>query len=173
MPSTDPVGWSEPLPGVGLIWARTPAGVIGADGGIPWRLPEDLARFRAITDGTRVVMGRRTWDSLPERVRPLPGRRNVVLTSDPEWYASGAERAPDLAAALDTDEPVWVMGGGRVYADALPFADRIAETIVDLDVPGDAFAPVIDARWACTEQGPWTESASGLRYRFLEWRARS
>ena len=76
---------------LGLIWAQSSSGVIGRDGGIPWDLPEDLARFKEVTFGRTVVMGRRTWESLPKRVRPLPGRRNVVVTRNPDYRAPGAD----------------------------------------------------------------------------------
>lgn len=166
--------WTEPVGGVGMVWARTADGVIGAEGGIPWQVPEDLAHFRQVTGDGVVVMGRRTWDSLPPRFRPLPGRRNVVLTRDVSWSADGAEVVHDLATALDTDEHVWVIGGGAVYADALPFADRVSETIVDLDVPGDTRAPALDDAWELVDEGPWQESrVDGTRFRFLEWRRRA
>src|SRR3954449_11435566 len=83
-----------------LIAAVARNGVIGDRGGMPWRLPEDLQHLRRTTLGHPVVMGRRTWDSLPDRFRPLPGRRNVVVTRDPDWHADGAERAGSLAEAL-------------------------------------------------------------------------
>jgi len=172
--ASDEPAWTEPVRGVGMVWARTADGVIGADGGIPWHVPEDLAHFRQVTGDGVVVMGRRTWDSLPPRFRPLPGRRNVVLTRDASWSAEGAGVVHDLASALDTDEPVWVIGGGAVYADALPFADRVSETIVDLDVPGDTTAPELDGAWELVDEGPWQESrVEGTRYRFLEWRRRA
>ncbi len=81
----------------GLIWAQTPAGVIGLEGALPWRLPEDMAHFREITDGHPVVMGRATWVSLPDRFRPLPGRANVVLSRDPAFVAPGARVVGSLA----------------------------------------------------------------------------
>ncbi|MGG7305570.1 dihydrofolate reductase [Curtobacterium sp. AB451] len=170
--------WAEPVRGVGMVWARATNGVIGADGGMPWHVPEDLAHFRQVTGEATVVMGRRTWESLPERFRPLPGRRNVVLTRDAAWAsseaASGAEVVHDLATALDTDEPVWIMGGGQVYAAGVPFADRVSETVIDVEVPGDTVAPELDDAWVLADEGPWQESrADGTRYRFLEWRRRA
>ena len=100
---------------VGLVWAQAHDGVIGADGGMPWHVPEDLAHFRAVTGSSDVVMGRRTWESLPPRFRPLPGRRNIVVTRSAEWSADGAERAASLdqALALADGDDVWVIGGGR------------------------------------------------------------
>jgi dihydrofolate reductase len=155
---------------LGLVWAQTPSGVIGLDGALPWHLPEDLAHFREVTDGHPVVMGRATWLSLPERFRPLPGRENVVLSRDPGFVAHGARVAASLPEALDLvvpdDAEVWVIGGAAVYAAALPLADRLEVTEVDLDVAGDAFAPAIDPADWDTVSGPWLTSRSGLRYRF-------
>ena len=165
--------WVEPVRGIGMVWARSVGGVIGADGGMPWHVPEDLAHFRQVTGSSTVVMGRRTWESLPERFRPLPGRRNVVLTRDTGWSADGVVVVHDLAAALDTDAPVWVIGGGQVYAAALPFADRVSETVIDVEVDGDTVAPVLDDGWDLVDDGPWQESRAGLRHRFLEWRRRA
>ena len=122
-------------------------GVIGREGGIPWHIPEDLARFRALTTGHPVVMGRKTWDSLPDRFRPLPGRRNVVVTRNPAWSADGAERAASLEDALDLLddlETVFVIGGASLYAEALPLADALELTEVELEVEGDAFFPAWD-----------------------------
>ena len=98
--------------------------MIGANGALPWHLPEDLKLFRERTTGSTVVMGRRTWESLPERFRPLPGRTNVVLTSDPGWSAEGARRAGSVDDVLAEPGAVWVIGGGAVYAAFLPHADR-------------------------------------------------
>jgi dihydrofolate reductase len=130
-----------------LVAAVARNGVIGRRGGIPWHLPEDLARFRALTTGHPVVMGRKTWESLPERFRPLPGRRNVVVTRNPAWAAEGAERAGSLDEALqllDGAEPVFVIGGAALYAGALPLAHELELTEVDLEVEGDAYFPEWD-----------------------------
>src|SRR6478752_1415114 len=152
---------------LGLIWAQSPSGVIGRAGGIPWRLPEDQARFKELTLGHTVVMGRLTWESLPAKVRPLPGRRNVVVTRQADYVADGATVVADLDDAL-TDEQTWVIGGAQIYALALPLAARCDVTEVDADLPredGDAMAPVLDEQWVGT-QGDWLTSASGVRYRF-------
>ncbi|WP_291057172.1 dihydrofolate reductase [Herbiconiux sp.] len=156
---------------VALIWAEARGGVIGQGGGIPWHLPEDLAHFRELTCGSTVVMGRKTWDSLPERFRPLPGRRNIVVTRDAEWTAEGAQVAHSLEAALGTgaDETVWVIGGGDIYRQALGTADRIEITEVDLDPVGDTRAPEVGEGWA-RSQDPvdgFHESKSGIQYRFV------
>ena len=161
---------------IGLIWAqaRDAAGraVIGAAGAIPWRVPEDFAHFKATTAGHPVVMGRRTWESLPRR--PLPGRTNVVVTRRAGWSDGGAvaasslDEALALAAAAPGGDEVWVMGGGEVYAEAMALADRLVVTEVDLEVEGDAFAPAVDgAAWEVVDDGAWATSSGpgALRHR--------
>ena len=153
---------------LGLIWAQSPSGVIGRAGGIPWRLPEDQARFKDVTMGHAVVMGRLTWESLPAKVRPLPGRRNVVVTRQADYVADGATVVGDLDSGIRTDEQTWVIGGAQIYALALPLTTRCEVTEVDVDLPreeNDAVAPVLDEQWTRTD-GEWLTSASGLRYRF-------
>ena len=152
---------------VGLIWAQSRSGVIGRAGGIPWQLPEDQARFKALTLGHTVVMGRLTWESLPAKVRPLPGRRNVVVTRQADYMAEGATVVGGLDAAL-TDDETWVIGGAEIYALALPAATRCEVTEVDIDLrreDGDAVAPLLDESWVGTAE-EWLSSSSGLRYRF-------
>jgi dihydrofolate reductase len=152
---------------VGMVWAQARDGVIGADGGLPWHLPEDLALFRRLTMGTTVVMGRRTWESLPERFRPLPGRTNVVLTTDPHWSADGAQTAASVEQVLVEHGSFWVIGGGAVYASFLAHTDRLVVTDVDALVEGDAWAPALDDGWQLTERTPadgWTTSSSGLPF---------
>lgn len=154
---------------IGLVWAQARAGVIGRGGTLPWHLPEDMAHFRALTTGGTVVMGRRTWESLPPKFRPLPGRRNVVVTRQPSYDAPGAEIVADLAAALA--EPVWIIGGATIYRAALPYADRIVRTEIDLDVPdGDAHAPALGPEWVVAAEGDWRTSSAGLRFRVVELR---
>ncbi|MGK8522045.1 dihydrofolate reductase [Nocardia asteroides] len=152
---------------IGLIWAQTLDGVIGFRNTIPWRLPEDMAQFKEVTWGHPVVMGRRTWDSLPPRFRPLAGRRNIVVTRQPDWSAEGAERASSVAEALARCEPdaVWVAGGGEIYRAALDFATDLRVTEIDTDVQGDAFAPAIGPEWQPDDPEPWRTSATGLRFR--------
>jgi dihydrofolate reductase len=168
-------------PRVGLIWAQAEGGVIGRDGGMPWHVPEDLAHFKAITLGSPVVMGRGTWDSIDPRWRPLPGRRNIVITRRPDWSAEGAERAASVAEALDLaaeDEPewVWVIGGGEIFAATIGRADRLEVT--ELRHPadfqprtGDVRAPAIDAKAFVVSEEPSgaSTSGSGIRYRFLRY----
>jgi dihydrofolate reductase len=141
--------------------------VIGRAGGIPWRLPEDQARFKKLTLGHTVVMGRLTWESLPSKVRPLPGRKNVVVTRQADYVAEGATVVGGLDEAL-TDNQTWVIGGEQIYGLALPFATRCEVTEVEVDLPRDdedALAPVLDETWVGVE-GDWMVSSSGLRYRF-------
>ncbi|MEF3122433.1 dihydrofolate reductase [Kocuria flava] len=142
-------------PVVGAIWAQTPGGVIGRDGGMPWSVPEDLAFFRRTTTGHPVVMGRRTWESFPERFRPLPDRTNIVVTSAPERVAGeGVLTAGSWAGAVERAlaapgaERIWVIGGAVLLAEALadgahPVTEALVTTI-GLDVEGDTFAPVLD-----------------------------
>lgn len=130
-----------------LIAAVARNGAIGKDNALPWRLPADLQRFRRETMGCPVVMGRKTWDSLPAAFKPLPGRRNLVVTRNSAWRADGAEALPSLEAALARvadAERVCVIGGGELYALALPHADELLLTEVDLEVAGDAFFPAWD-----------------------------
>lgn len=152
---------------VALVWAQSTSGVIGRDGGIPWRVPEDLARFRELTMGHTVVMGRRTWESLPPRLRPLPGRRNVVVSRNPDYRAGGARVVGAIGAALGGPE-TWVIGGAEVYHLALPLATRCEVTEVEIDLrirDEDTLAPMLDESWVGAV-GQWRHSGSGLRYRF-------
>lgn len=159
---------------IGLIWAEAAGGVIGADGGMPWHVPEDLAHFRAVTGEDPVVMGRRTWESLPPRFRPLPNRRNIVVTRRDEWADAGAERAASLESALalaaqGDPEWVWVIGGGQLYREAIGRADRLEVTELDLAVEGDTTAPERDG-WQTARVDPATgrhTSRTGVRYRFV------
>lgn len=156
---------------IGLIWAQSTSGVIGRGGGIPWRLPEDQARFKDLTMGHRVVMGRLTWESLPAKVRPLPGRKNVVLTRQADYMADGAEVVTTIDDALG-DERTWVIGGERVYTLALPHAARCEVTEVEIDLKrqdADAIAPVLGEQWIGTVSD-WQFSESGLRYRYHSYR---
>ncbi len=152
-----------------LIWAQARGGVIGKDNRIPWRLPEDMAHFKALTAGHPVIMGRRTWDSLPPKFRPLPGRRNIVLTRSASWNEIGAEPASTLREALQKCEQsaqVWVIGGADVYAQALPLATRAEVTEIDADFAGDAYAPPLGPGWTEVARARHV-SATGLPYSFV------
>jgi dihydrofolate reductase len=124
-------------------------GAIGRDNQLLWRLPEDLKHFRALTMGAPVIMGRKTWDSLPERFRPLPGRHNIVLSRSGEFRAEGASVATTLDEALalaerDAPERAFVIGGEQIYREALPKADELELTEVERDFEGDVFFPAFD-----------------------------
>ena len=154
-----------------LIWAQARHRVIGKDGGLPWHLPEDLAHFKRSTLGGAVIMGRKTWDSLPPKFRPLPGRLNVVVTRQADWQAAGAQRAGSLAEAValcPAGAVAWVIGGAEVYAQALPLAQRLVVTEIDADFDGDAHAPVLGPEWRETERQPLT-AANGLRGAFVTY----
>jgi dihydrofolate reductase len=156
---------------LGLVYARARNGVIGKGGVMPWHLPEDLAHFRRVTLGAPVVMGRKTWESLPPRFRPLPGRRNIVVTRNADWAPAGAERAASLgdALAIVAAEPhVWVIGGGEIFAQALPQADVVEVTEIDVDFDGDTHAPALGSEWVETKR-EHHHSAAGFDYSFVTY----
>ncbi|MEU4556818.1 dihydrofolate reductase [Actinoplanes sp. NPDC023936] len=148
---------------VHMIWAQARNGVIGAAGDIPWRLPGEQRLFKERTMGSTVVMGRATWDSLPERFRPLPGRRNVVLTRDPGWKAEGA--VVTHSPADITEDDFWVIGGGGIYAAFLPRAGHVVRTTIDFDAEGDTFAPALGPEWVVSSSTGWITAETGHRYR--------
>ncbi len=160
-----------------LIWAEARHRVAGDGRAIPWNLPEDLRHFRERTMGWPIVMGRRTWETLPVDRRPLDGRTNVVLTrghgryfpgSSTDRY-EGAELAFSVAEVQQRWPDCWVIGGGAVWEAFLPHARRIVRTRVDLTVPGDVRAPIIGDGWRRTDSEVWhsewmTSATNGLRY---------
>lgn len=155
-----------------LIFARTANGVIGQDNALPWHLPEDLSHFKRITLGCPVIMGRKTWDSLPPKFKPLPGRRNVVVSRQMHFEAPGAVHAESLESAIDlcaSDAHVWVIGGAQMYANALPLAHTAVVTEIEIECAGDAFAPAFGAHWEETHRERHT-SAQGLGYSFVTLR---
>lgn len=160
-----------------LIAAVARDGAIGRDNDLLWHDSRDQKHFRAATMGCPVVMGRRTWDSLPERFRPLPGRRNIVVTRNTTWQAPGAEVAHSLAEALTlvANAPkAFVMGGGQLYAEALPFADELVLTEVDASFEADTFFPAWD-RNAFTElrrEAHPAQAAGELPFAFVTYRRR-
>lgn len=156
---------------INLIYARAANGVIGRHNAMPWHLPEDLAHFKRLTQGHPVIMGRKTWDSLPPRFRPLPGRFNVVISRQTDWQANGAQSADSLAAALalcsQADE-VWVIGGAQIFAQAEPLATRIEVTEIMQDFEGDIFAPQLGPQWQAQSREEHT-SAAGLKFAFVSY----
>lgn len=159
-------------PNLHLIYARAANGVIGKDNAMPWHLPEDLARFKQLTQGHPVIMGRKTWDSLPPRFRPLPGRTNIVVSRQASWQADGALRAGSLdeALALCPAEATtaWVIGGAQIYALALPRAQRVEVTEIARDFDGDAHAPVLGPEWIVAERRDHV-SSQGLPFSFVTY----
>ncbi|MBB3177683.1 dihydrofolate reductase [Variovorax sp. Sphag1AA] len=156
---------------INLILARAANGVIGLKGVMPWHLPEDMAHFKQQTAGAPVIMGRKTWDSIPPRFRPLPGRRNIVVTRQPDWQADGAERVGSLRDALsicerDGSPEAWVIGGAQIYAEAEPIAHRAVITEIARDYEGDAFAPRFGDGWHEIARESHT-AASGIPYSFV------
>lgn len=159
------------LPCLTLIAAVARNGVIGVDNTLPWRLPEDLKRFKALTLGHPIVMGRKTWESLG---RPLPGRSNIVISRDPQYVASGAATATTLQqalsiAALENAQEVFVIGGAEVYRLALPLAQRLQLTEIGQDYAGDAHFPEFDRTlWRETAR-EHLRTETGLNYDFVTY----
>jgi dihydrofolate reductase len=147
-----------------MIWAEARDGVIGAKGTIPWHVPGEQSIFRERTMGATVVMGRATWESLPERVRPLPGRRNVVLTRQPGWAVDSVEAFGSVEELLRVHDDFWVMGGAAVYTALLPHAGHIVRTRIDLEVTGDTFAPRLGPEWQLTAGAETRTSDTGVQY---------
>jgi dihydrofolate reductase len=157
-----------------MIFARAANGVIGRDNTIPWRLPEDMAHFKRLTTGWPVIMGRKTWDSLPPKFRPLPGRANIVITRQPGWKESGAETAaslPDALALCAAAEEVWIIGGAQIYAQAMPLAERIEVTEIAENIQGDAYAPLLGVEWRETAREGHV-SATGMKFSFITYQNR-
>ena len=154
---------------VNLILARAANGVIGANGTLPWHLPEDLAHFKRVTLGRPIIMGRKTFDSIG---RALPGRRNIVVTRDASWQHDGAERAGSLEAALAAagEAPrVFVIGGADIFRLALPLADRLELTEIDATFPADTFFPPWPADDFVEAAREERATPEGLRYAFVTY----
>jgi dihydrofolate reductase len=157
--------------GLTLVAAVASNGVIGDSNALPWHLPEDLKHFKQLTSGHAVIMGRKTWESLPLRFRPLPGRLNIVLTRDPSYVATGASVVHTLQEALKVGAggTAFIIGGAELYAHALPLAERLELTEIDRDFPGDVFFPEIAPdEWRETSRQPGI-SSNGLRYAFTTY----
>lgn len=154
-----------------LIYARARNGVIGANNSLPWHLPEDLAHFKRTTLGQPVIMGRKTWESLPPKFRPLPGRLNIVITRQPDWHAEGAVRAHSIEDAMrqcPEASDAWVIGGAEIYAQAAPLASSAVVTEIEQDFEGDAFAPELGQNWVVVQREAHT-AASGLTFSFVTY----
>jgi len=158
-----------------LILARAAGGVIGNQGILPWHLPEDMAHFKRLTLGCPVVMGRKTWDSLPDAFRPLPQRKNIVITRQAHWQtntqAAGAVPAGSIEQACALCPPestAWVIGGAAIYALAMPLACAAEVTDIEASFDGDVFAPHFGPDWAETQRLRQV-SATGLHFSFITY----
>ncbi len=164
---------TNPRPKLSIIVAQAQNGAIGRNGDLLWHLGDDLKHFKKITMGHPVVMGRRTWDSLPKR--PLPGRRNIVMTENPAFEADGAEAVHSInglfKALKGCDEEVFVIGGAAIYNMLLPFASRLYVTQIYRDYDGDVFFPTIDmSEFTLVNLGePMYDEASGIDYAYEEY----
>jgi len=159
-------------PALKLIYARAANGVIGLNNALPWHVPEDLAHFKQLTQGCPVLMGRRTWDSLPARFRPLPGRRNIVLSHAADWQAEGALRVASLAEALalcGAAPLAWVIGGAQLFSLAEPLACEAEVTEIHHDFAGDAYAPPLGPHWREVARSRQPRSAEGLSFSFVRY----
>lgn len=179
--STPPVyNFSQPV--IGMIWAQTNTGIIGADGGMPWQLPEDMAHFKRVTTGHPVIMGRKTWESFPEKFRPLPERTNIVLTRQSGWAgtpgALGAVVVDSVEEALVEAQfspggnEVWVIGGGTVYEQAAEHCNVAVVTVINSDASGDTQAPALGPEWTFRGASPlegWHTARNGTEYRITMW----
>lgn len=168
-----------------MVWAQSLDRVIGLEGDMPWHVPEDLQHFKRVTLGEVLVMGRNTWASFPDSVRPLPGRTSVVvsqsLTEDPSdpklkeenvYVAADLQAGLDLAGELKTGHKIWVIGGGSLYDQALELATVVERSVFNLNVDGDTYAPELDDSWHLTAQDPangWHMSKTSVQYRFERW----
>ncbi len=160
-----------PKPTLTLIAAVARNGVIGKDNALPWHLPADLRHFKALTTGHAVIMGRKTWESLPERFRPLPGRQNIVVTRNAGHVAPGATVVASLPAAMAAAarNEAFVIGGAELYRAALPLADRLQLTEIDADYAGDTWFPERDpAQWQELAREAHADG-DGPAYAFVTW----
>jgi dihydrofolate reductase len=153
---------------IALVVAHSENRVIGRDGGLPWHLPSDMRHFKEVTAGRPVIMGRKTYESIPQKFRPLPGRRNLVLSAN-GFADEGAEVFGDLASALAAcDGDRFVIGGGEIYRQALNHADRVFATVVEGDFEGDTHFPELP-EWRLVEQSePHEENGHRFTFRVYE-----
>ena len=167
---------------LGMIWAEAANRVIGKNGAMPWNLPEDLAHFKRTTLGHPVIMGRKTWESFPQKFRPLPGRTNIVITRDTASHAAlsaaGAipvaspDAALTAARASEGADEIWVIGGGEIYAAFAKQANLVVMTVINATEEGDTHAPELTPDWNRSMSEPdtgWLTSANGTKYRIEAW----
>jgi len=176
-------GIAANMTGIGLVWAQTTAGVIGKDGDMPWNLPEDLKHFNKVTSGHPVIMGRKTWESFPDKYRPLPNRTNIVITRQEGWAGTPEAEGAVVVNSMDTAllesqfapgfEAVWILGGGEIFKQSADLATIAVVTTIDVDAEGDTFAPELDENWTFESAVPtegWLTSKNGTNYRIATWR---
>ncbi|GAA5227883.1 dihydrofolate reductase [Paeniglutamicibacter antarcticus] len=167
---------------IGMIWAEAANHVIGKDGSMPWTLPEDMAYFRSTTTGHPVIMGRKTWESFPEKFRPLPDRTNIVITRDAsrhqELTNSGAIPVATALEALKAAragagaQEIWVIGGGEIYGLFAEAAQLALRTLINAEPEGDTKAPILDGSWSKVLSEPdtgWSTAKNGTQYRIEAW----
>ena len=158
---------------VNLIYACSKNGVIGRDNSMPWYLPEDLEHFKECTQGFPVIMGRKTWETLPAKFRPLPQRINIVITRSDSWEEEGAIRASDIEDAIEKaksfeTEHIWVIGGAQIYEAAMPYATRAYVTLIKETYEGDTYAPELsEEEWEIIDSTEVQKSSTGLKYSFI------
>lgn len=158
---------------INIIAAIGRRGELGRDGDLVWHIREDLRRFRRLTTGHTVIMGRRTWQSLPDG--PLPDRRNIVVSADPAFTAPGAETVHSIADAISIaadDSEIFIIGGGSVYSQSINAADRLYLTVIEAEAEdADTFFPPVDpAMWEIEEQEEPASTRDGMQYRFITLR---
>jgi dihydrofolate reductase len=161
-----------------MIWAQDKRGVIGANGTVPWSVPEDLARVESVTKDHPVVMGRRTWDSLPETSRPVPARANYVISRNDELVAEGATVVRSLDEALEaidasSDDEAWIIGGGQIFSEAVGQANVAVVTEINHAYYGETYAPGLGSEWSLISTEPatgWSKSTGGIEFRIHTYR---
>jgi dihydrofolate reductase len=171
------------LTGLGVVWAQTSTGVIGKGGGMPWRLPEDMRHFTRRTPRHPLNKGRKTWESVPDQYRPLPGRTNIVITRQDGRRTTPAAEGAIAVKSLDDallesqfapgHEMVWIIGGGNIFAQSMDLANLAVITTIDTTTEGDTFAPELGYDWTMGASLPddgWQAADNGTRYRITVWR---
>jgi dihydrofolate reductase len=167
---------------INLIWAQARNRIIGMNGIMPWHIPEDLAHFKATTQGHPVIMGRKTWESLPVKFRPLPNRKNIVLTRQPNWGADFNNplivKANSIESAISPQivganvNVVWVIGGAQIYEQYLSLASRVVITEIDAAFDGDTTAPTLGSEWIEANRVRNINQA-GIKFDFVTYQKQS
>lgn len=166
---------------IGLIYSQSSNGYIGKDGKLLFSIPEDMKRFKALTEGSIVIMGRKTWESLPEKFRPLPNRMNFVLSRDKNFSAQGPatftfdslDLALTGAGSFSLDPNIWIIGGESLYNEGLKYATVVEQTFVTKEFEGDAKAPFLDEMLWQAETGKHFKEHDGLYYQFNTYHRRT